>query len=120
MMLVRTYLDRSPLHGFGVFTKDAIPAQTLAWEFTEGLDLEISAAQFAAQPLVIREYILHYGNQTEEDLYLLCGDHARFMNHSDRPNLSASTYEGFALRHIAAGEEITCDYREFDINFKGF
>ena len=38
-----------------------------------------------------------------------------YMNHSGTPNVATSkdlNYEYFALRHIAAGEEILCDYRK--------
>ena len=50
---------------------------------------------------------------------VLCADDARFMNHSDRPNTHSGTDErGYvttiASRDIRAGEEITCDYYEFD------
>ena len=52
--------------------------------------------------------------------YIFCLDNARFMNHSEKPNTEsvfpASDHFGHdvASRDIAAGEELTCDYREFD------
>jgi SET domain-containing protein len=42
------------------------------------------------------------------------------MNHADNPNTAgvheSGSIEGFdvAMRDIAAGEELTCDYRTFD------
>jgi hypothetical protein len=51
-------------------------------------------------------------------VWVLSGDHACFMNHADTPNtgVESGAPEGVtvALRDIAAGEELTCDYRAFD------
>lgn len=50
---------------------------------------------------------------TCEDLDQLCinpTDLGRFMNHSSSPNCGAGISGGSALREIAAGEELTCDY----------
>lgn len=60
-------------------------------------------------------------------LLLLCADNARWINHSDDPNVD-TTLPLFhtqnidrALRDIAAGEELTMDYtRAEDEPFKGF
>lgn len=117
MLVVKTYVDRSAVNGFGVFAGEDIPAHALLWEFTPYFDLELEAERFSGQA---QQYILHYGNMIEPGLFLLCGDNARFMNHSENPNMTAVDGKNYALRNIAAGEEITCDYREFDIAFKGF
>lgn len=46
---------------------------------------------------------------------VLCGDNARFMNHSFEPNCDDDGGEfTTAARDIEAGEELTCDYRRFD------
>lgn len=53
-------------------------------------------------------------------LYLLCGDHARHMNHSDAPNCGelhtrfSPESKTVALRDIASGEELTEDYASFE------
>ena len=44
----------------------------------------------------------------------LDADEGRFMNHADQPNTDFRGADfGIALRDIPAGEELTCDYREF-------
>ena len=116
MLLVKTRLGTSDIHGLGVFADERIPKGTLMWEFTRGFDLELRIEDFLPQ----KSYILHYGSMFEPGVYLLCGDDARFMNHSDRPNMSGSGTQNFALCDIAAGEEITCDYREFIVDFMDF
>jgi len=70
----------------------------------------------AAQPPHFRERLLHYGYiDPRLDRYILCCDDARFLNHSDDPNLESDfTRErhgvDIAIRDIAAGEEMTVDY----------
>jgi SET domain-containing protein len=116
MLLVRTYLDRSALHGIGVFAAELISATTVVWRFTPGFDLDLDPALIEAQPPHFRERLLHYGYiDPRLDRYILCCDDARFLNHSDDPNLESDfTRErhgvDIAIRDIAAGEEMTVDY----------
>ena len=43
------------------------------------------------------------------------------MNHSERPNTDFTAFDaGYAICDIAAGEEITCNYHEFDPTFQGW
>ncbi len=43
-----------------------------------------------------------------------------YMNHSREPNVDFSVPGvGTSLRDISAGEELTCDYRQFMINWEG-
>ncbi|HEV3143585.1 MAG TPA: SET domain-containing protein [Gemmataceae bacterium] len=116
MLVVETYLSPSGINGFGIFAKEPIPNGSPVWEFTPGFDLELTIDDL---PSPAREYVLHYGNRVRADVFLLCGDNARFMNHSDTPNVSAADGRNHALCDIAAGEEITCNYAEFDLDFKG-
>jgi hypothetical protein len=47
---------------------------------------------------------------------VLCGDNAKFMNHSFEPN--CDDVDGpytVTKRDIATDEELTCDYRLFDL-----
>jgi uncharacterized protein len=116
MLLVRTYLDRSALHGIGVFAAQLIPAGAVVWRFTPGFDLDLDPALIEIQPPHCRERLLHYGYiDPRLDRYILCCDDARFFNHSDHPNLESDfTCDrhgvDIAIRDIAAGEEMTVDY----------
>jgi len=48
-------------------------------------------------------------------------DNGRFMNHSLTPNTDFRIFDkGYALTDIAQGEELTCNYHEFDPAFAGF
>lgn len=116
MLLVRTHLDRSEIHGMGLFADELIPEGTLIWKFMDGFDAIIPADQVKSLPEVVREYIDRYGYlKPEGGGFVLCGDDARFFNHSDYPNtISLSQEITVALRDINKGEELTCNYYEFD------
>jgi SET domain-containing protein len=120
MIKVKTYLDKStiPEAGIGLFAAEFIPKDTIVWEYNNKLDLlftkeEVNSLSIASQEQ-IRKYI--YLDKSL-GLYLLCGDDARFFNHSDSPNC----YDTYNLnpdvtmsnRDIQIGEEITCDYKSF-------
>jgi len=46
-------------------------------------------------------------------------DNGRFMNHSEAPNTRFDNPDaGFTLRAIEPGEELICNYAEFDPSFE--
>lgn len=116
MFLIPTVVQPSPVAGFGVFTESAVPAGTLIWEFTEGVDLSLEPRLIEAVPEPLRAKLKQYCYVEPSGRYILCGDNARFMNHSFDPNCDDSLENGTVTRRdIEAGEELTCDYRQFDV-----
>lgn len=114
MLLVRTQIRHSPIHGIGLFADELIPAGTVIWEYTEQFDLLFEAESLASLSDHARFLVEKY-SYFEEALgrLVLCGDDARFMNHADLPN--ADDLPGMltvAASDIAPGEEITCDYNK--------
>ena len=118
MFLVPVRLGRSPIHGFGVFATEPIPAGTRVWEFTEGVDYRVPAEDVERAPEPWRAELLRYAYRDSSGDYILCGDAARFMNHSEEPSCddSGDLYT-IALADIAPGQELTCDYRTFDADW---
>jgi SET domain-containing protein len=120
MLLVPTRLAQSPLHGLGVFAVAAIPKGTPVWRFAPGLDMEFDAGIVETLPEHVRQFFSHYGYLDKNVKRLvLCFDDARFVNHSDTPNLFTDYAQDphgldVALRDIAAGEELTMDYGGFE------
>jgi len=96
--------------GHGVVAVKAIPRGTVTWVM-DRLDRTFSEASLARINGICREIIDHYSYRNRRGDYVLCWDHARFINHSFRPNCIATAY-GFelAVRDIAAGEELVNDY----------
>ncbi|MBX3703641.1 MAG: SET domain-containing protein [Steroidobacteraceae bacterium] len=117
MILVPVRIDRSRIHGFGVFTDAPIPAGSPVWRFTPGFDLDLDPAALDAQPEHFRKVMLHYGYiDLRLNRFILCCDDYRFMNHSDAPNVRVKPGPDrygidVAARDIAAGEELTVNYQ---------
>lgn len=123
MLLVDTYLAPSKIEGIGLFAQKPIPKGTKIWEFTPGFDLELSPEEVDHLAECSRERILNYAYFNAQKMrHILCSDDARFMNHSEDPNVmdvgfdngNGNEGEAFAARDIAPDEELTEDYRTYD------
>jgi SET domain-containing protein len=122
MLLVKTYLDRSPIHGIGIFAAEPVARGTVIWRLHPAIDVQLTADQLEVLAPPAREQLEKY---TYLDpvlrTYVLCGDDARFFNHSDDPNcIDTPDQRGgktVAARDIAVGEELTCDYASIDMAY---
>jgi hypothetical protein len=121
MFIVRTYVAPSGIHGMGCFAGERLKAGQPIWRFARGLDLVISFEQIAAAPEAFRDYMNMYAYispQVEGGMVLSC-DHAKFLNHSDKPNTVIDGETTFAKLDIGKGTELTCDYRVCCSDFSG-
>ncbi len=120
MILVRTRVAPSTIHGLGSFAAEEIPLGTPIWRFVIGFDQEVVPAAFETLPSEAQAHIRWFAYvDASTGNRVLSGDHCCFMNHSASPNTGAPSGAAppittVALRDIAAGEELTCDYRAFD------
>jgi SET domain-containing protein len=116
MMLIPTYLAPSTIEGLGVHTRVAIRKGEPVWRMDPRFDRLIPVEDFEAAPEEMRVFLDRYAYpcMTDPSFLVLDVDDGRYMNHSDAPNCDfRDTDVGYALRDIAVGEELTCDYREF-------
>jgi SET domain-containing protein len=113
MLLVKTYLAKSAIHGLGVFAGEFIRKDTKIWRFVDGFDRVYSLKQFARLPKPARDFIKLHGYRVDGEIILTVDNDCR-MNHSDNPNTYLHNGYAIARRNIAKGVEITNDYREFD------
>ena len=122
MLLIRTVLAPSAIHGLGVMAAESVAAGQPIWRFEPGIDLVIPASRAAELPPAFRAYLDLHGYRSPEfaDSVVLSCDHAKFLNHSDDPNTEIVGRETLARRAIADGEEITCNYRLFVSDWSGF
>ena len=119
MLLVKSYLEKSSIHGFGIFASEFIPKGTKVWEFTPGLDREWTPEQFSQLPQKAQEYILHYGwLDPITNMHRFPFDHDRFINWSKHANVGGTSDEIFALRDIERGEELTFPFEEDALSTK--
>lgn len=121
MMLVKTKLSLSGIHGIGLFADEFIPKGTIIWKYSSGLDRAFTEEELVGMSALNREFLETYCFKYFGKYYL-CVDDARFMNHSTKPNCTDVGVENIkdndlgytaTLRDIEAGEELTCDYSFF-------
>lgn len=119
MLLVKTKLGISQIHGIGCFADEPISKGTLIWKFNALVDKKFSEKELHTLPTNIRNSLMEYMYK-ENGAYILCGDNARFFNHSEDPNTDDSIDfpNTRAAKDILIGEEITSDYRTFDKNWE--
>lgn len=116
MLKVRTYLDKSNIHGIGLFAAEDIPKGTITWEFYPDVDIVLEEFAFGA---VEFEFVTKYAFQDKQlGKWILSADDDRFTNHSDNPN-TGPLPDGrmVALRDIKKGEEITSKYYDIDYDW---
>ena len=124
MLLIKTQVGPSKIHGLGLFAEAFILKGTRTWIFLEGFDLRLPVAILDKLSDPAKDQLLKYSSlDTRLGVYELCSDDARFFNHSDTPNTRSIQLEtgeetDVATRDIEAGEELTCDYRTFDGDWK--
>jgi SET domain-containing protein len=124
MLFVKTYLAPSKIDGLGLFADQYIPAGTLVWKFVGGVDVLVDEDELEKLNPATYEYFKKYAYlDLRIGKYIVCGDDARFVNHSSNPNLVGLYPAGnefgidVALQDIEAGEELTSDYGSFDAEF---
>jgi SET domain-containing protein len=112
------------VHGLGLFADQLIPRGTRIWQFDEAVDGRFDDSRLAGLSQDEQNDLLRHTYVNPRTLlYVVCGDDARYMNHSDDPNTVDIGYdeglvngEGItvAARDIQPGEEIFSNYTAFD------
>jgi len=117
MMLVRTYLSNSKIEGIGIFAAEPIKAGDVIWRLDPKFDVLFTESDIEELPPHMQDFISRYfyPHLKQPGVWVLESDNGRFMNHSESPNTDFSPFEeGFAIRDIAAGEELLWDYNLYD------
>lgn len=121
MLLIQTSVRSSTIEGLGVFAEEPIARGTIIWEFTPDFDVAITPAKLKESSPLIKDFVDRYAYFSKRrGLYILSLDGARFMNHSNNPNIgegpitASGETSDIALRDIQVGEELTARYDLFD------
>jgi len=124
MILVKTKLSTSGIHGIGIFTQEFIPKDTIVWRFEPGFDLVMTREQVDVLSDAAKEQFFSYAYVSlKTGNYILCSDDSRFFNHESMPNTTCYVPNDsphpedlvcIANRDIKIGEELTNNYSEFD------
>jgi len=115
MLLIDTYLDKSKIQGVGVFSKENITKGKKIKEVRQEFEIRFDKTNLPRMPLALANFIQTHAHEENENEYCLGIDNEKYLNHSDNPTVDE---EGYALRNIAIGDEITIDYNNFDDNIK--
>lgn len=122
MIRVPTYLSLSPINGLGVYSSQNIEEGTLIWSFQNGFDKRMSEDEYNALEDGLKDYLENYSYRSllDDQIYIPF-DNDRYMNHSFHANTVFKADGNFyAARDIAAQEEITCNYKEFNANWEKY
>ena len=107
----RMILRKSPIHRYGVYAGEAIPKRRKVIEYTGEL---INRKETKRRGVGPHTYLFTLNDYWTID-GSVGGSGAEYINHSCEPNLQAWICKDHILymsrRRIAAGEELTVDYR---------
>jgi SET domain-containing protein len=119
MLLINTYLDKSKIHGVGVFSKENVNKGEQIKEERPEFEIEFNKNKLPSMPLALAKLIdTHaYERKIGSGILVLGIDNEKYLNHSDNPSVND---EGIALKNIKIGDEITIDYRDFDDSIKAW
>lgn len=106
MILIKTFIDKSFIHGIGLFTDEHIKKGQIIAKLNH-LDITIAAAKV---PPEHKEHFDFYFS-LHGGYYQTYIDNMRFMNHAENPNcIDKQDGAMVAIKDIKKGEELTCDY----------
>ncbi len=117
-MKIKTFLDKSQVHGIGLFCSEDVKKGNIIYKPNENLDLKLQKKEFDALEKEEQDYILHYGYRNKEE-YHLSFDNIRFCNHSRNCNniskkVTGNSFTLYAICNIKKGEELLQNYSEFE------
>ncbi|PLX50562.1 MAG: hypothetical protein C0613_03685 [Desulfobulbaceae bacterium] len=119
MLKIKTYLDRSQVHGIGLFAGEPIRANQEVWSFDAMVDLVFDLEYWRSMAQSLAPASFNQVRQLaykEDNVVYMCLDNAQFMNHGGREANVANRKAGntmVALCDIPVGRELLCNYFEF-------
>ena len=101
--------------GLGVRASADIPRGTLLW-VRDALDVVLTGHEVRALPVRLRAQAERLGYQDSAGRTIVCWDAGKNVNHACAPAMRGVGHDAMiAVRDIAAGDEITCDYAECNL-----
>ena len=119
MIHIKYKLDRSDIHGIGVFANQDIKKGEVIFTASPILDVNITQEQFDSLEEPEKKEVIYWGFfDKPTQRWHVDFDHMHFINHSYSANtiqdlLHLETYL-IAAKDIQAGEELTQNYLDFE------
>jgi uncharacterized protein len=119
MIHIKYKLDKSSVHGIGIFADQDVSKGEIIFTASPILDVNITQEQFDSLKEAEQREIRYWGFFDEPtQKWHVDFDHIHFINHSHTANTTQdfSHPEAYlvAARDIKAGEELTQNYLEFE------
>ena len=103
--------------GYGVVATAFIPKGSITWVL-DALDREFTPEEVSAMDPLYQQRLDHFTYRNNRGNYVLCWDHARYVNHSFLSNCLSTAYDfEIAVRDIHPGEQLTDDYGYLNIPY---
>jgi hypothetical protein len=114
MLMFKAELGQSKIHGIGLFLLEPVTKGDIVWSFHTRIDRVFTEADRVSLAPLIADYIDTYACWHEKTgLWMLFGDNARFINHSDNPILLS---QGIAFSDYIAAEDLAIG-TELNVNY---
>jgi hypothetical protein len=120
MLLVKTSVRLSAIHGLGLFAAEPIAKGQAVWVFDSAVDGTVFDRDYSKFAESRKATVSHFGLKNSRGDWVIRGDGALFINHSDDANLKEyADDEEFpnskepvmrATRNISIGDELTLSY----------
>ena len=96
-------------------TKENIKKGQLIKEVRPDFEIEFNKDNLPKMPLALAKLINTHAYERElgSKILVMGIDNEKYLNHSNDPNVNDN---GIALKDIKIGDEITIDYKDFDVN----
>lgn len=115
MLRIKTFIKKSKIHGMGLFAAEFIPKGTITWKYEPLFDTAFTQEEIESLPELQKNYILYYAYLDKKlKKLVLCADNQRYINHSKNTNIQSTPRKDIASKDIAKGEELLCNYNQFD------
>ncbi|MBU2562356.1 MAG: SET domain-containing protein [Nanoarchaeota archaeon] len=120
MLTIKTSLKEFKNKGIGLISEEFIKKGTVVWKFDPIIDIIVDEEKIPEEAV---DFYDIYAVRIDENKLMLNTDNARFMNHSENPNIKShgELEEDIAVEDINPGEEITINYKEIEevpLNFE--
>lgn len=114
MLLVKTKVMESDIHGKGLFADEDIAKGSVIWKYAPGTTQRYKLKKFydliEKSEFETAKTLLTYSYVRKGYVYFV-KDNTRYINHTEQPNIVfSSNFAEVATRDILKGEELTENY----------
>ncbi len=119
MIHIKYKIDKSKIHGVGLFTRENLKKDQIIYTASPILDVDISQEKFDSLDEKEKREVEYWGFWDEpSNVWHVDFDNSKFINHSFNPTLTQDPkYKDaylIATRDVKKGEELTQNYLEFE------